>query len=135
MWTKVQFLGWGWCVAARIVVASCDIERPSQKSSAHPKNKQSHPSRKVPVDHPKQLMFSWTTEKKRSRQDCQRHYQIMIGYVHMRVFFPINREESHLTLFSYDITVDPFILSLVKFNCDFLFGYFCVRGDLHSYIL
>ena len=59
------------------------------------------------MDHPKQLTFSWTTEKKRGRQDCQRHYQIMIGYVHMRVFFPINREESHLALFSYDITVDP----------------------------
>ena len=58
--------------------------------------------------HPKQLTFSWTTEKKRSRQDRQRHYQIMIVYVHMHVFFfPINREKSHLALFSYDITVDP----------------------------
>ena len=74
--------------------------------------------------HPKQLTFSWTTEKKRSRQDRQRHYQIMIVYVHMRVFFPINREKHHLALFSYDITVDPlsrhthilnfFVASLLK---------------------
>ena len=95
-------------------------------SSAHPKNEQSHPSRNVLVDHPKQLTFSWTTEKKRSRQDCQRHYQIMIGYVHMRVFFPINREESHLALFSYDITVDPLSRHIHLNRVDNSFFFCCI---------
>ena len=93
MWTKVQFLGCGRCVAARSVVASCDIELPSQ-------NEQSHPSRNVLAGHPKQLTFSWTTEKKEESPRSPKtlpNYDCVCTYA---CIFPINREKSHLALFS-----------------------------------
>ena len=89
----------GRCVAARIIVASCDIELPSQ-------NEQSHPSRNVLAGHPKQLTFSWTTEKKEESSRSPKtlpNYDCVCTYA---CIFPINREKSHLALFSYDITVD-----------------------------